>query len=87
MSNWYVYLIKTKTNKYYCGITTNVTRRFNEHCAGSKGAKFFRGNPPLKIEYIEEVSSRSEASSREIEIKKMTRSQKIDLINNIKNIN
>ncbi|WP_305417985.1 GIY-YIG nuclease family protein [Photobacterium leiognathi] len=28
---WYVYLIRTSSNSLYCGVTTDVERRFDEH--------------------------------------------------------
>jgi putative endonuclease len=77
---WYVYIIKTENNKLYTGITTDVTRRFLEHLSGIGGAKFTRANIPSELVYCEECVNRSEASKREAQIKKLTRSQKERLI-------
>lgn len=73
-------MIECKDGNIYTGITTDVARRFSEHLSGTKGAKFFRKSPPVKILYTEEHSSRSEASKREYEIKKYSRAKKINLI-------
>ena len=74
--NWSVYIIESDDNSYYTGITTDVERRFEEHREGPLGAKFFNGRTPLKIVYQENKHTRSSASKREAEIKKMTRLQK-----------
>ena len=73
---WSVYIIESDDNSYYTGITTDVERRFEEHTSGSLGAKFFNGRTPLKVVYREDGHTRSTASRRESEIKKLTRLQK-----------
>ncbi|MFZ8932456.1 MAG: GIY-YIG nuclease family protein [Bacteriovoracaceae bacterium] len=80
-SKWIVYIIEAENGYYYTGITTDLEHRFKAHLSGN-GAKFFRTTKPKKIVYSEECSSKSIASKREYEIKKMSRSKKIDLINN-----
>lgn len=77
---WFVYIIETENGKYYCGITKDVERRFNEHKDDPKGAKFTKANPPKKIVYTEECQDRSQASKREYEIKQLTRKQKEELV-------
>ena len=79
---FYVYMILTERNTLYCGYTDNVEKRFNEHKSG-KGAIYTRANKPLKIVYTKEFSSKSEAQKEEYRIKhKLTREQKLKLINN-----
>jgi len=77
--DWNVYIIETKDNFYYTGITTDVDRRFMQHANGL-GAKFFNIHTPLKIIYQESGHSRSSASKREAEIKKLSKKDKILLI-------
>lgn len=77
---WYLYIILTKKNKLYTGITTDLDKRFKQH-KDKKGAKFFYSDYPIKIVYTESFCSRSLASKREIEVKKLTRKQKEKLIN------
>ena len=74
--NWSVYIIESDDKSFYTGITTDVERRFAEHREGPLGAKFFSGRAPLRIVYRENGHTRSSASKREAEIKKMTRLQK-----------
>ena len=73
-------MIKTKNNKIYTGISTDVERRFNQHLSGKGGAKFFRGNPPRKIVYTKKFSNRSKASIEEYRIKQLSRKEKETLI-------
>jgi len=75
MLNWFVYIIEASDNKYYTGITTDLDRRFQQHLTG-KGAKFFRGRKPVKFVYTENNHDRSSASSRESQIKTLTRKEK-----------
>lgn len=80
-SNWFLYIIETKSGKLYTGITTDIDRRFDEHKKSkTKRAKFFRSDPPKKIVYREEFTDRSSASKREAEIKALNRTMKLRLI-------
>lgn len=79
MSDWFLYIVETENGKLYTGITTDLERRFKEHCENKKGAKFFRSSAALKMVYSEKLPNRSEASKREAEIKKLSRAQKLNL--------
>lgn len=74
-------MIESQSGKLYTGITTDIDRRFDEHLNKKTGAKFFRTDKPVKIVYTEPHDDRSLASKREAAIKKMTRQQKLILIN------
>jgi len=76
-----VYILKCKDGSLYTGITTDVLRRFAEHKAGI-GAKYTRAKGADSIVYTEKYGGRSEASKRESKIKKLTRLQKLELIQN-----
>jgi putative endonuclease len=78
--NWSIYIIEASDASYYTGITTDIERRFDEHRQGQKGAKYFNGRNPLGVVYREDGHSRSSASRREAEIKKLSRSEKQSLI-------
>lgn len=81
VSVWYLYLIRCANGHLYTGITTDVTRRFNEHQSSSpKAAKYLRGKGPLTLMYQEQVGTRSDALRREIAVKKLSRAQKLALI-------
>ena len=79
MHSWLVYIIKASDGSLYTGITTDIERRWREHCDG-KGAKYFRGRSPSDLAYMEACQDRSGASRREAAIKQLTRKQKQLLI-------
>ena len=84
MKNWSVYIIHCTDDSLYTGISTDVAKRYQQH-ASQQGAKYFRGRKPNKLVYQESNHDRSSASRREIEIKKLKRSDKIQLISSADN--
>jgi putative endonuclease len=82
--NWYVYIILCSDNSLYTGITTDLERRIRQHAHGI-GAKYLRGREPLKVVYLQSGHSRSTAGRREWQIKAMTRTEKILLLDSALN--
>lgn len=78
---WYIYILRCENNSLYTGITTDVTKRFQQHISG-KGAKYTKIYKPTKIEVIFIKENRSEASKEEIRIKKLTKLEKERLCKN-----
>ncbi|MGQ8364691.1 GIY-YIG nuclease family protein [Glaciecola sp. 1036] len=79
---WFLYLVKTSNNSLYCGITTDVDRRFNEHCAQNyKSAKALRGKSPLSLVFQTQLENKSTALKAEIWVKKLRPKQKWALVN------
>ncbi len=76
---YFVYLLKCGDGSLYCGITTDVKRRFSEHKAG-KGGNYTRSRDVLKVVYTESCKDRSSALRREAEIKGWNHSKKLNLI-------
>lgn len=76
---YFVYILECENSSLYTGITTNVQRRFTEHKNG-KGGHYTRSKKVTKILYTENMPDRSTALKREAEIKKLTRSKKLSLI-------
>ena len=64
-----VYILQSlKNRRYYVGHTVNMMERLKKHNAGSvKSTKYGK---PWKIIYTEDYSTKSEAATREVEIKK-----------------
>jgi putative endonuclease len=79
-SDWEVYIVEAENGKLYTGIAKDSKRRFEEHMSSPKGAKFFRSSKPKEILYCEKQPNRSEASKREAAIKKLSRKQKLLLV-------
>ena len=78
---WKLYILRCGDGTLYTGITTDVQARLEVHRSG-KGAKYTRGRTPLELVYSEVCGSHSQALKRELEIKALTRDEKIKLINN-----
>ena len=80
--DWYVYMLRCGDDSLYTGITDDVEKRFAAHCAG-KGAKYTRGRGPLTLVYTEQAEDKSAALKREHAIKKLTRAEKLNLIEGV----
>lgn len=78
--NWFVYIVRSDDGSLYTGVTTDVERRFSEHASGSRGARYFNGRAPVEVVYTESGHTRSSACSREAQIKKLSRQQKMALV-------
>ena len=76
---WYLYILACGDGTLYTGITDDVQRRLKAHSQG-KGAKYTRGRGPLELVHQESCGSHSDALKREIEVKRLTRAQKTELI-------
>jgi putative endonuclease len=77
---WWVYLVRCADETLYCGIAIDPCKRENDHNNSSKGAAYTRARRPVHIVWKEKANSRSEALKREIQIKKMTKTEKEILI-------
>lgn len=76
-----LYILKCSDNTLYTGITTDIEKRLKMHRGELPGgAKYTRARLPVKIVYTEEVWDRSEATKRELQIKKLSRKEKLRLI-------
>ena len=80
MPSCFVYILECKDKTYYTGITQNLERRIEEHNKGI-GAKYTRGRRPVVLRFSEKFPNRRKAVKRELEIKRMSRKEKIELIN------
>ena len=72
-------MLECSDNSIYTGITNNLENRLKKHQSGD-GAKYLRGRLPIKLIYKEFFINRSEATKREISIKKMSKKEKKILI-------
>ena len=79
---YFTYILLTEQNTLYCGYTDDVEKRFQAHLEG-KGAKYTRSHKPIKIVYQKEFETKSYAMKEERRIKKLSRFEKLKLINNI----
>ena len=80
-NQWYTYIVKCSDNTLYTGVTTDLERRVNEHNNSDKGAKYIKTRRPVKLVYNETHTDRSSSSKRESAIKKLSRIDKLKIIN------
>ncbi|MBE6664118.1 MAG: GIY-YIG nuclease family protein [Ruminococcaceae bacterium] len=75
----YTYILRCADGTLYCGWTNDLEKRIKTHNDG-KGAKYTRSRLPVKLVYFEKFESSVEAQKREREIKKLSRSEKLNLM-------
>lgn len=75
-----LYILRCSDDSLYTGIAADVQRRIVEHESGPRGAKYLKGRGPLKLVFSEVVGDRSLASRLEYRVKKLSRSEKQNLI-------
>jgi len=76
---YFVYILECEDGSLYTGITTDVVRRFKEHQSGV-GGHYTKAKKVKKLLYTEQRPDRSSASKREVEIKRLKREKKLELI-------
>ena len=76
----YAYMLLCADNTIYSGYAVNPEKRVIVHNSG-KGAKYTRARRPVKLVFYEEFNTKTDALRREIELKKLKRSEKEKLIN------
>ena len=76
--SWICYLLRCADGTLYCGITNDLDKRLAAHNAG-EGAKYTRGRTPVEVIYFETCADKSTALKREMEIKALPRTEKLEL--------
>lgn len=74
-----MYILRCADDTLYCGWTNDLEHRLKTHNSG-KGAKYTRSRLPVELVYSESAASPSAALRREREIKKLSRGEKLKLI-------
>ncbi|MSO41969.1 MAG: GIY-YIG nuclease family protein [Solirubrobacterales bacterium] len=75
----YVYLLRCGDASLYCGWTFDLERRLEAHRSG-RGARYTRSRPPLELVAVIELPDPASARREEARIKRLTRSEKLELI-------
>ncbi len=79
-------MVRSRSGSLYTGISTDVERRFAEHCRG-QGARALRGRGPLHLVFSEHVGNQSQATRIEITIKKLPKAAKEQLVSGSLSLN
>ena len=77
---YYLYLLQCADATLYAGITTDLARRVAEHNGSQLGAKYTRARRPVVLVYSKKFRNRSLASIAESKLKKLSRVEKLALV-------
>lgn len=77
----YVYMLRCRDGSLYTGWTNDLEKRLKAHDSGS-ASKYTRTRLPAELVYFEEWESKEAAMSREWHIKRLSREEKLKLIEN-----
>ena len=78
-TKWFVYIVRCRDGTLYTGITKDLTRRCEQHNAGT-ASRYTRSRLPVALVYQESKANRRLALKREAAIKAMSRLEKESLI-------
>ncbi len=80
---WYVYMVRCADDSIYTGMAKDIRKRLKEHLArGPECAKYTRSRPVTALEALWQVPDGHAARSLEWHIKRLTRKQKLHLVQN-----
>ena len=74
-----VYILECCDGTLYTGWTNDIEKRLKAHNAGT-ASKYTRSRTPVKLLYAESLETREQALSREAQIKKLKKIDKLALI-------
>ncbi|MDE5563949.1 MAG: GIY-YIG nuclease family protein [Oscillospiraceae bacterium] len=80
----YTYMLECADGTLYTGWTNDLAKRLKTHNAG-RGGRYTRSRLPVKLVYAEEHEQRSDAMRREVQLKQLSRAEKLKLIQNKQN--
>ena len=75
----YVYMLRCGDGSLYTGWTNNLEKRLLSHQSG-RGSKYTRAHLPVELVYSETFDSKEEAMAREYALKRLSRQEKLSLI-------
>lgn len=78
----YTYILRCADGTLYTGWTNDLEKRLAAHNAGT-AAKYTRPRRPVTLVYQEAFPTKEEAMRREWQIKRLTRAEKLALIQSL----
>lgn len=75
----FVYMLRCSDGSLYTGWTNNLEKRLAAHKSG-RGSRYTRSRLPVELVYYETMETKQQAMSREYQIKKLRREEKLSLI-------
>lgn len=76
----FVYILECNDKTLYVGSTNDVEKRLHQHNNLKGGAHYTKIRRPVKLVYIEQVENFKQMRTREAELKRLKREEKLILI-------
>jgi putative endonuclease len=77
---YYTYILKCSDETLYVGSTNDLEKRLHQHNNLKSGAHYTKIRRPVVLVYSEVCDSLKLSRSRELELKKLSRKEKLELI-------
>jgi putative endonuclease len=77
---YFAYILSCNDGTLYVGSTNNLEKRLYSHNNLKSGAHYTKIRRPVKLVYSEQFLAFGEAKSREAQLKKYSRQEKLDLV-------
>ncbi len=77
---YFVYILQCADNTLYCGSTNDLQKRVHQHNNAKNGAHYTKIRRPVALVYSEQLETYAQVRAREAEIKRMSRDEKMNLI-------
>ena len=77
--SYFVYILECSDKTLYVGSTNDIARRLYAHNNLKSGAHYTKILRPVVLKYSEKVRTLGKARSREAELKRLTRKEKLEL--------
>ncbi len=78
--NFFVYILECADKTLYIGSTNDLEKRLHAHNKLKSGAHYTKIRRPVVLKYSEQVGTFAEMRSREAELKRLSREEKMKLI-------
>ena len=78
MPAWF-YILRLKSDNLYVGTTTDIEKRYEDHCSG-RACRTTKLDRPVQIVLSEQFKTLSQARSREAQVKRWSRAKKEALV-------
>lgn len=76
----FVYILECADESLYIGSTNDLVKRIHQHNHAKSGAHYTKIRRPVVLKYSELFATLGEARTREAVLKRLTRQQKLTLI-------
>lgn len=77
----YAYILRCKDDTLYVGSTNNLKKRLHQHNNAKSGAHYTKIRRPVVLVWCSKHRTFSKARAKEAELKRLSRGEKLALIN------